>query len=95
MDRTLATTDVPTHVSGYHAEAIDEEIMLYSEEKTKAVYLNQAASIVWMLCDSKNTVGEIIDTISSHFTEEPVTELGQEISNALSDLLRKSVITIH
>jgi hypothetical protein len=94
MNDVIATTDVPEQVPGYHAETIGEEMMLYSVEKTKAVYLNQAASIVWMLCDNKNTVGEIIETISAHFTEEPAAELGQEVSSALSDLLRKNVITV-
>jgi len=94
MKSTLSTTDVPTRIADYRAESIGEEIMLYSEEKTEAVYLNQAASVVWLLCDSTNTVGDIIDSIRTHYGEEPAGELSEEIISALDELSLRDVISI-
>ena len=94
MNSTLSITSIPTRIADFRAESIDEEIMLYSEDKTEAVYLNQAASVVWSLCDSTNTVGDIIDSIRAHYVEEPAEPLGEEIISALDELLHRKVISV-
>jgi hypothetical protein len=94
MNSTLSNSDVPTQAIDYRAEIIDEEIMLYSEEKTEAIYLNQAASTVWILCDGANTVSDIVESITEHYSEESARGLGEEVSHALDELLSKHVILI-
>jgi hypothetical protein len=46
-------------IAGLVAEDIDDEIIVYDEEKEKAHCLNQTAALVWKNCDGKRTVAEI------------------------------------
>ena len=48
---------------GYRMEMIDGEALLYSQQDTKVVSLNQTASLVWEMCDGKNTPEGIISIL--------------------------------
>jgi hypothetical protein len=94
MASTLATTDIPAQLPGYAKEVIGDEVMLYSAEKTEAVYLNQGASIVWALCDSNNTVADIVSVISSHYSAETESQINNEVIDALDEMLARNVIVV-
>ena len=60
---------IPTANSSFELEEIDGELLLYSPESTRSIYMNSTASIIWRLCDGKLTVGEIVELLVEAFPE--------------------------
>ena len=60
---------IPQTASNFELEEIDGELLLYSPESTRSIYMNSTASIIWRLCDGKLTVGEIIELLIEAFPE--------------------------
>ena len=60
---------IPQPAEGFELEEIDGEILLYSPSSTRSVYLNATASLIWRLCDSKQSVGQIIDQLRDAFPD--------------------------
>jgi len=60
---------VPTKKSSFELEEIDGELLLYSPESTRSIYMNSTASIIWRLCDGQLTVGEIVELLQEAFPE--------------------------
>jgi coenzyme PQQ biosynthesis protein PqqD len=73
---------IPHPTDGFELEEIDGEILLYSPSSTRSVYLNSTASLIWNLCDGKNSVGQIVDQLKQAFPEaEPNIE--QDVTGAI------------
>ena len=60
---------IPTANSSFELEEIDGELLLYSPESTRSIYMNSTASIIWRLCDGKLTVREIVGLLVEAFPE--------------------------
>ena len=60
---------IPTIQSNFELEEIDGELLLYSPESTRSIYMNSTASIIWRLCDGKLTVGDIVGLLQEAFPE--------------------------
>lgn len=52
------------------AEEFDEELLLYSEQNSSAVYLNDTAQAILSLCSGEMTIGEIIDLLENQYPNE-------------------------
>ena len=63
----------PTIQSNFELEEIDGELLLYSPESTRSIYMNSTASIIWRLCDGKLTVGEIVNLLQEAFPDAAET----------------------
>ncbi len=63
----------PKQKPGYHLEMIDGELLLYHLDKSKILYCNQTASLIWHLCDGQQTIGEIITLISEAYPDAAET----------------------
>lgn len=59
----------PTAKSSFELEEIDGELLLYSPESTRSIYMNSTASIIWRLCDGKLTTAEIIELLTEAFPD--------------------------
>jgi len=59
----------PNMQPNFELEEIDGELLLYSPESTRSIYMNSTASIIWRLCDGKLTIDEIIDLLKEAFPE--------------------------
>ncbi len=59
----------PKVKANFELEEIDGELLLYSPESTRSIYMNSTASIIWRLCDGKLTVGEITELLKEAFPE--------------------------
>lgn len=54
----------------YTIEKFDDEVLLYTEAGTQAVYLNDTAYGVWLLCKEDMTVGQIIEYLENAYPEQ-------------------------
>ncbi len=59
----------PKVKSNFELEEIDGELLLYSPESTRSIYMNSTASIIWRLCDGKLTIGEITELLKEAFPD--------------------------
>lgn len=60
---------IPHQVSGFMMEVFDDEVLIYHQVKTQAVYLNKTAALIWALCDGKNSIIEIEKLLISNYPE--------------------------
>ena len=65
----MPENDIPVPNADFRLEELDNELLLYHPAKTKTVYMNETASLVWQLCDGKRSVGEIVALLSDSFPE--------------------------
>jgi hypothetical protein len=50
---------VPRRSEKYRLEDFGDELVLYDAAATRAVYLNDTASIIWRLCDGQRKIADI------------------------------------
>ncbi len=75
----------------YIFEKIDDEILLYTEDGTEAVYLNDAAHAVWLICKENMKVGKIIDCLEQHYPQQR-SQIRKDVITALKTLESYNVI---
>jgi hypothetical protein len=83
---------VPTPASNIETEVIEGEVLLYHPQKTRAVYLNSMAAIVWSLCDGSRHVREIIDLISESYPD--AGNPAEEVFTTLKQLEENDVLVL-
>ncbi len=69
-------------------EEFDGEILLYDKRSTRAVYLNDSAYAVWLLCKEKMSVNQIITCLTERYPEQRET-IPEDVFSAL-DMLQES-----
>lgn len=77
----------------YTVERFDNEVLLYSEVDTQAVYLNDAAYAVWQLCQGDLTIGQIVEYLEETFPAQKQHIRGDVIM-ALKTLEKNNVIEL-
>lgn len=75
----------------YTVEKFDDEILLYNEAGTKAVYLNDAAHAVWLLCKENMNIGQMIHYLKEMYPEQN-TQIRRDVVAALQLLQKNGVI---
>lgn len=84
---------VPRKHAGYRYEMLDGEFMLYSSERTQAVYLNESASAIWGLIDGRRSVEEIAELLAGAF-EVPLAEMRADVMEALKRMAEDGVVEL-
>jgi hypothetical protein len=74
-------------------EKFDNEILLYSVSETKAVYLNEAAHLIWALSNEQLSIGEIIGFLEEKYPTQKKT-IRNDVISALESLCSQGVITL-
>lgn len=93
-DRHGAQLDViPTPVKGVEMEVVENEVLLYHPQQTRAVYLNPTAALVWGLCDGSRPVHEIIRILGESYPEA-VAALTEDVLGTLNQLHESGVLVI-
>ncbi len=87
----MQDTDKPKLVEGFTLEKFDNEILLYSEEGTQAVYLNDSAYAVWLLCKEDMTIAEMVDYLEKNYPEQQ-KQIRGDVFAALNILQENGVI---
>lgn len=77
----------------YTVERFDNEILLYSEVSTQAVYLNDAAHAVWQLCQGDVTIGQIVEYLEGVFPEQR-QQIRNDVITALITLEKNNAIEL-
>lgn len=83
----------PTSNSSFELEEIDGELLLYSPESTRSIYMNSTASIIWRLCDGKLTTEEIIDLLKEAFPEAE-SSIEQDVFDSLEMFISNNAIEL-
>ena len=73
---------IPVASASFELEEIDGELLLYSPESIRTIYMNSTASVIWRLCDGKLTTAEIISLL-----QEAFPDAGQSIEQDVLDSL--------
>jgi hypothetical protein len=81
----------PVINSGYSVEKFDDEILLYTETEAQAVYLNDAAYAVWLLCKEEMSVGQMIQYLEEVYTGHK-EQIRNDVVSALETLQSNGVI---
>lgn len=88
----MTTLHTPRRASGFQIEALDDERLLYHPQQTRAIYLNETATLVWALCDGRS-VENILTTIRAAYPDAPPT-LEQDIQQTLATLAEAGALTM-
>ncbi|MGA8261628.1 MAG: pyrroloquinoline quinone biosynthesis peptide chaperone PqqD [Arenicellales bacterium] len=83
---------IPHPNTEFNLEEIDDELLLYHPAKTKAVYLNETAALVWQLCDSKRSVSEIISLLEENYPES--SSIKSDVEATLKQLADNGAVEI-
>lgn len=89
----MNASSIPQVNNDYAVEKFDDEILLYNEKTTKAVYLNETAHAVWQLCQEEVSVTEIIEYLGKIYPEQK-KQIQEDVSQAISSLCEHGVIEL-
>ena len=83
---------IPHPNTEFSLEEIDDELLLYHPAKTRAVYLNATAALVWQLCDSKRTVSEIVMLLEENYPDSE--DIRSDVESTLQELSENGAVEI-
>ena len=83
----------PKQKPDFHLEVIDGELLLYHLGETKILYFNETASLIWRLCDGRQTVGEIIDLLSEAYPDAAGT-MAADVEETVQQFLTAGCIEL-
>lgn len=89
----MVDTQTPIVNEDFIVEKFENEILLYTVADTKAIYLNETAHLVWMLCKEDITIGEMIDVLVEQYPDHKDQIRGDVIAS-LENLIENGVITL-
>ncbi|HSH41281.1 MAG TPA: PqqD family protein [Arenicellales bacterium] len=84
---------IPSANTEFSLEEIDDELLLYHPAKTKAVYLNETAALVWQLCDSKRSVDEIVTLLEENYPESDTVR--SDVEKTLQQLADNGAVELN
>ena len=59
---------------GLIIQKLSDEVLVYDEDRNKAICLNSTAALVWKYCDGKTTVTSMAEQLGRDLKTEPVDE---------------------
>ncbi len=72
-------------------ENMDGELLLYNPVSATTLHLNGSSAVVWQLCDSQLTMGEIVQALQDAFPDQ-AEQIAGDVSDVLTDLLRQGAV---
>jgi Coenzyme PQQ synthesis protein D (PqqD) len=87
----MKDSDRPQRRTGFLTQRLDDEVILYDPEQSRALCLNWTASIIWGLCDGAATVADMIELLREAFPD--AGDIDRDVSEALELLSRHAAIT--
>ena len=89
----MLDSDKPQQMPDYRLEVMDNELLLYHPVATKALYLNETASLVWQLCDGQRSVETIRSLLQQAYpqTNEQITK---DVRFVLKQFLKQGMVKL-
>jgi hypothetical protein len=87
----MKDSDRPQRRTGFLTQRLDDEVILYDPEQSRALCLNSTASIIWGLCDGAATVADMIELLRQAFPD--ADDIDRDVNEALELLSRHAAIT--
>lgn len=84
---------IPSRVGEFRLEQMDDDLLLYHPGMTKAVRLNESASLVWHIVDGQRSVGEIVALLSGAYPEQ-APAVAADVVNTLARLAEEGAIEL-
>lgn len=81
----------PIRTDGYKLEVLDDELLLYHPAQSRAIYMNETATLIWGLCDGR-TVHEMQEVLVGAYPEASEA-LQVDIPDTLARLAEFGAIT--
>ena len=81
----------PRQRTEFSLETLDSELLLYDPEKTKTIYLNPTASLIWQLSDGSRTVNEIISVLQESYPDAS-DNIPHDVATALAEFAEHGAI---
>ncbi len=89
----LNLSDKPIQKAGYHLEMMDGELLLYHLNETMILYLNETATLIWQLCDGRQTIAEIITLLSDAYPDAAEV-MAADVQETVQQLLTAGCILL-
>lgn len=87
----MRDSQIPELNSEFQLEKFEDEILLYSISGTKAVYLNETAIIVYGMCSSGQSLGDIISLLEEAYPDQKDT-IREDVFAAMDVLLENGAL---
>jgi hypothetical protein len=84
---------VPKPVEGLQLSEMEGEAILYWQEKTKMISLNESARVIWQLCDGTRTVSEITSELVASFPEM-ADEIRAQVPKTIKQFVDEGVLEL-
>lgn len=89
----MNTDAIPRANTEFSLEEIDDELLLYHPAKTKAVYLNETAALVWQLCNNERSVAEIVSLLEENYPESDT--IRSDVEQTLQQLADNGAVELN
>lgn len=76
---------------GLEVEDTGDEVLVYVPGGDKTLFLNEAAALVWRLCDGKRTGAQIIELLNEAYPDAQA-EIGPQVRAALADFIERGLV---
>ena len=90
----MKDSQTPVLNEAFKLEKFDNEVLLYSVTDTRAVYLNDTASLVYGMCSSGHSIGEIIALLEDAYPEDKAA-IRDDVALALNQLVENGAVILN
>jgi len=80
--KSISLDSMPIRNEDILEKEVDDGIILYNPNEEKIFSLNNTAAYIWTLCDGKNTVSNIINSLKEDFNN---------INDGIIDIVKNSI----
>jgi len=89
---TINENFVPVTKKCVKLEELDDGCILYDTEKDEVHSLNSTAASIWICCDGKHSVKEIVDVVEKCFKSESKI-VPRDIIKTIENFSKKELLT--
>ena len=83
----------PIQLKDFILEQEGGETIVFHPSSARSFFLNETATIIWVLCNGENRVVDIIDQLSELYPDQNAN-IKQDVMKSLELFLSKEVITL-
>lgn len=93
MTRDELLNKKPKTIADFQLEEIDGEILLYSPNATRSIYLNPSAAVIWRLCSGEFSAEEIVVSLQEQFPDE-ADSIAEDVLMTLEKFIESAAIEL-